>query len=189
MWFSQLSSKQLSATCSPFGRARKEREISMNNLKIWKTIKVGTGLRTADDFRKALKQSRNKIGDGASDILGRPAFTVAPEEAEMDLVVVSVAELGFGAGADREYVFSRAQELGLELCPAEVGPQLRLQYLDQPEGDELLIGMKPIRDSYGEYKVFELEQCQNWRWLCGFQGYPDLVWNADSSWVFVRRRK
>jgi len=89
---------------------------------VWKTIKLGTGLKTADDFREALKDGGFRIGDWANDILGKPAFKAAVEETEIDLVVVSVAELGFKKGATREDIYKRAQELGLEVCPSEVGP-------------------------------------------------------------------
>ena len=90
--------------------------------KIWKTIKLGTGLVTADNFRRALKTAGQRIGDCANDLLGQRAFKAAAKETEADLVVVSVAELGFPNGATRQDIYRRAQELGLMLCPPEVGP-------------------------------------------------------------------
>ena len=41
-------------------------------------------------------------------------------------------------------IYARAQQLGFGLAAAEVAPQLRLQYLDQPIG-EFLVGMEPIK--------------------------------------------
>src|SRR3989344_4293612 len=90
---------------------------------VWKTIKLGTGLKTADDFRQALKQAGREIGQWANDILGKPAFIASETETEVDLVNVSVAELGFEQGATRKNIYDEAIELGLELCPNEVGPQ------------------------------------------------------------------
>lgn len=156
--------------------------------KPWKTIKLGTGLQTADDFRRSLKQSGCKIGDWANDILGKRGFAVATKETEVDLVVVSVAELVFPNGATRQEIYQRAQQMGLELCPPEVGPQLRLQYKDQPNGDRLLIGMEPITGSGGNLGVFCVGRDDDELWLYGYDGYPDFFWHGYYRWVFLRRK-
>ena len=155
-------------------------------LKVWKTIKLGTGFRTADDFRKALKGNGFNIGDWANDILGKPAFMVATEETEVDLVKVTVAELGFKKGARRNQIYERARDLGLELCPPEVGPQLRLQYQDQPNGEWILVAMEPIVDSDGAPFVFSVVRHASELWLDSRWRYPYYFWSAASQWVFCR---
>lgn len=162
----------------------------ISDFALWKTIKLGTGLTTADDFRHALKSGGYHIGDWGNDILGRRAFTVAgDEETEVDLVVLSVAELGFKDGASRKDIYKRALKLGLELCPAEIGPQLRLQYKDQPNGEWLLIGMEPITASDGRLRVFSVEHDAHGLWLLGSFGGPASFWGGAGRWVFVRPRK
>jgi hypothetical protein len=157
--------------------------------KTWKKIKLGTGLKDADDFRKALKEADCNISDCGNDILGKPAFMVAPKETEIELVVVSVAELGFKDGATRADIYKRAQELGLDLCPNEVGPQLRLQYKDQSKGEWLLIGMEPIATSVGDLYVFSVKRNDDGRqWLSANGGNPGNVWRAVGRWVFLRRK-
>ncbi len=155
---------------------------------IWKTIKLGTGLKIADDFRKALKQSGCKIGDWGNDILGKPTFTASDTETEVDLAVVSVAELGFKDGATRKDIYNKAKELGLELCPNEVGPQLRLQYKNQPTGEWLRIAMEPISDSCGDLSVFDVGHYVSDLWLSGYYGHPDYFWFDGSRWVFALRK-
>jgi len=93
----------------------------------WKTIQLGTH-RTTNALCSALKAAGNKISDWANDILGKTSL--AKTETEIDLVKVTVAELGFQYGARYEDIIVSAKELGLDYCPAEVGPQLRLQYQD-----------------------------------------------------------
>lgn len=154
--------------------------------EVWKTIKLGTGIQTADDFRRVLKDGGFRIGNWADDILGKPAFTAAIEEIELDLVKVSVVELGFKDGAKRGDIYNRAQELGLEPCPPEVGPQLRLQYKDQPMDEWLLIGMEPIADSGGALNVFGVGRDSDGLWLRGYFGFPDYFWYGYVHWVFVR---
>ena len=153
-------------------------------------IKLGTGQKDADGFRKALKTAKCGIGDWANDIIGKPAFTVATEEIEVDLVIVTVEELGFKDGAKRSDIYKRAIELGLQLCPNEVGPQLRLQYMDQPKGQWLLIGMEPITDSDGNLRVFGVERNDVGKlWLYANYGSPVYVWDGSHRWVFLRPRK
>lgn len=122
---------------------------------IWKTIRLGVH-KNADEYRKAIKTVGGKISDWANDILGKPAFTVADQPMDIDLVVVTVAELGFPKGAIRADIYKRAAEFGLEPCPAEAGPALREQYMDQPNDEWLRIAMKPIVGSNGDPRIFSV---------------------------------
>ena len=165
------------------------RTTTQPEFKVWKTIKLGTGLKTAEDFRKALKKGGHKIGDWGNDILGKPAFTASETEIEVELVVASVAELGFKDGATRKDIYERALSYGLELCPNEVGPQLRLQYEDQPNGEWLLVAMEPIADSDGRLHVFGVARVSHGSWLYGDYGYPVHFWHGHRRWVFLRRKQ
>lgn len=92
-----------------------------SSFPVWRTIKIGTGLKTADDFRKALKYSGNKISGYVNDFLEK--IKAATEETEVDLCRPTVAELtGKEEIATTAEVFAGAKHLGLEKCPAEVGP-------------------------------------------------------------------
>lgn len=154
---------------------------------VWKTIKLGTH-KNADALRKALKKADFKIVDWANDILSKSAFTVASAEEEIQLVNLSVAELGFKDGATYENICSKAKELGLELCPNEVGPQLRLQYKDQPKGEYLRIAMEPITDSDGDLVIFDVDHDDDGLWLDGNFGFSDRFWFADRRFVFRLRK-
>jgi hypothetical protein len=158
--------------------------------KVWKTIKLGTpGLKTVDDFRKAIADAGVKISDEANDIFGKPQFKVAEKDAEVDLVVVSVGELGFKNSPTSKQVYSRAKELGLQLCPNEVGLQLRLQYWYQPRGERLVVAMEPITASAGNLGLFNVAHDADGLWLDTYYGPPILVWRLDAQFVFVRPRK
>ena len=56
-------------------------------------------------------------------------------EITVDIVVVSMLEMGFAEGefATLDTIYDRAKQMGLETCPVEIAPQLRLQFLDQPD--------------------------------------------------------
>jgi hypothetical protein len=121
----------------------------MQQWETWKTIRVGTGLRTALDFKRAMEAAGMKIGyyeieREKFDATDASEFATYRIETEMELVVVTVSEIGFNQCATPAEVWARAEEIGLSLCPPEVGPQLRLQYLDQPNAEWLQIAMLPI---------------------------------------------
>lgn len=158
------------------------------SFNVWKTIKLGT-LKNADEFRKALKKDGFKIGDWGNDILGKPAFTVpSAEEEEVQLANVSVADLGFKNGANYGDICAKAKELGLELCPNEVGPQLRLQYKDQPKGEYLCIAMEPITDPGGRLHIFNVGHGDGDLWLDCFSGNSVSFWGASFRFVFRLRK-
>lgn len=164
--------------------------------KVWKTIKLGTGIKTVDDFRLAFHDAKDscgdsfKINDRAIDMIGKSAFKADTEEFEVDLVKVTIAELGFVNDSTNEQIYKRAQESGLELCPPEVGPQLRLQYKNQSNGEQLFIAMEPIVVISGTHMgVFSVECKDSEMWLKTESGIPIRFRDNDNYWVFVRPRK
>ena len=90
-------------------------------------------------------------------ILGRPAFSYSTTKTEVELVVLSVAQLGVEAEAEPlASVYQRARRIGLDLCPAEVGPQLRLDYRTQPLSEALDIAMEPVATYSGDLTVLTM---------------------------------
>ncbi len=153
----------------------------------FKTIKLGT-LKDVAAIRKAIVDAGGHIGDWTNDLLGKDAFTVATKETEVKLVVASVAELGFKDGAKYSDICQRAKQLGLDLCPAEVGPQLRLQHTDQSNGEQLRIAMEPITDSDGNLGVFLVAHADSELYLFSLSGQPDSFWCGSDRFVFIRRK-
>lgn len=153
---------------------------------VWKTVKLGT-FKGVKSLKQALKENGFQIGNWASDILNQRAFKLAKKETEVNLVVLSVAELGFPKGATYGEICDRARELGLDLCPAEVGPQIRLQYPDQPRGEWLTVAMEPITDSDGDPHVFNVDHDHDVRWLSAKWSAPGSFWSADDRFVVVSK--
>ena len=155
--------------------------------KVWKTITLG---RFANTFalRNALDAAGCGIGDLAEQILARPAFAMNSAEVDVDLVVVSAAELGTPPETSLVDVYARAQERGLALAPAEVGPQLRLQYPDQPIGEFLHVGMNPINTWSGEPVIFALVNGGAGLILIGTESSANAKISATTRFLFVRPR-
>jgi len=157
---------------------------------IWRTITIGE-YKGVNAVRTAFDASPCPIGLGesADEILGRPAFLYAKKRTQLDLTVVSVLDLGFGEdGATLQEIYARALQIGLELCPAEVGPILRLNYLDQPVGEFLNIAMRPIARYDGELVDLTVGNGGAGLLLIGGDGEPGLVLAGRIRFVFVRPR-
>jgi hypothetical protein len=151
------------------------------SFRIFQTIKLGV-FKTADEYRHALEAAGHSTDVWSDQLLAR--VTYAQEEIELDLAKVSVRELGYSRGT---YYGDICVGLppALEVCPAEVGPALRLAYTDQPRNDGLRIAMEPIIDSDGDLGIFYL--LGKGFTLSACHGDPERAYYLD-HFVFVRRR-
>lgn len=148
---------------------------------IWKTVTIGTH-RSIADLRTALDRADVRLSWYTDYFLDRTYLYRRPMV--IDLVKLSVADLGFQAGATRQEIYARARERGLELCPREVGPALRLTYMDQPMDDWLIIGMEPITGPGGRPVVFRVVRLGDGLWLDNDWALPDDEWGPESTFVF-----
>ncbi|MGB8827475.1 MAG: hypothetical protein WCD25_29505, partial [Pseudolabrys sp.] len=111
-----------------------------------------------------------------------------PASVDVDLVVVSGADLGTQTEPSLADVYARAQAHGLALAPAEVGPQLRLQYLDQPIGEFLYVGMNPINTQSGEPVIFAFVNGGAGLILIGTESSANAKISTTTPFLFVRPR-
>lgn len=151
-------------------------------------IELGTGIKDGHAFQKAIESQGMQVSEYAAKVLGSPDFKIVAGERSVDVVEVSVASLGFNTSARYDKICARAQELGLEPCPAEVGPQLRLQYRDQPSGGYLIIAMDTITLPDGDPHVFVVFRGGG-LWLGADVSGPGDGWLPDCRFVFLRPRK
>ena len=116
-----------------------------------------------------------------------PAFTLSAAKSNVELFAVSAAALGFRTDtASLAEIYKRAQQLGFGLAAAEIGPQLRLQYFDQPIGEFLIIGMEPIKTWKGEPVILTVANGGAGLILIGQDGSADAELSVASRFLFVR---
>lgn len=170
------------------------------NHSIWKTINIGINQKLVADiknldpcntdgrFIEPVSQGRYGLDPDALYIIQQDSFATSSSLQSIQLTVITLRSLGLPDGTCYEDIFKAAQHAGLRLCPAEVGLQLRLQYMDQPYGETLVIGMQPLHDCYQLPSVFTVH---HWDWgiglgacCCGESNVED-EWHADSDWVFM----
>lgn len=151
---------------------------------IWKTITLGT-YPTVDDLITALTQQEKKISEYAKDLFYGEEFMLAKEQIELNLAISTVKEL---TGRKKEFlhdIIAGIRRLGGDICPAEVGPQLRLQLKHQPtnKNERLIIATEPIRNFEGEPCLFTIEH--NDSELLLDATYEDRSWEGTDLFVYV----
>ena len=155
------------------------------HFQIWRKITLGT-YKGVDAYRRALDSAGIKIGDAADEILGRPGFFYGTMKTDVELVRVSAADLGVETESSLADVYKRARQVGLQLCPAEVGPQLRLDYRDQPRGEALTIAMEPIATYNGEPTILTLANfAPSGLLLIGSNGRSEFILPSTFRFAFA----
>src|SRR5262245_44439602 len=153
-------------------------------IRIWRTITLGTN-KGVDAYRDALDAAGIKIGDAADEILGRPAFLYVTSKMDVELTLVSAADLGVESETALADVYKRAKQFGLALCPPEVGPQLRLHYRDQPLGEAVNIAMEPVATYSGEPTILSLMNFGSGLALVGSDGRSEFMVPRYFRFVFA----
>ncbi len=128
---------------------------------------------TSMDFR----HNNIKLGIWAEDTIRYQSNSI--EQVQVPLYKSSVKELGFETPTYYSTIANTVRSNGFALCQKEVGLNLRLGYLDQPEGEKMAIIMlseslpflNARLDSYWLYYV-----------LCNNQGQLSIEGNfADNT--------
>jgi hypothetical protein len=151
---------------------------------IVRTIPVG-GL-AKRELMDELRRNSVQWNAYAERLFADDRFTTSEASTLLTTVEVTVGDLGFPKGTTTEPLFQRARDLGLELCPLELGPCLRLQYLDQPEGFWITIASQKISPEDGYPNGFYLRRREDGLWLRGYWASPDHIWEAGEHFVFVK---
>lgn len=146
------------------------------------------GGQTEAELEAALEQNKVHF-DFARSMMRNPDFFTLKDPEEIKLTRLSVADLGFPGGATVKEIFARAEALGLELCPPEVGPKYRLQYKNQLMDEWIRVGMKPISGSDGLPSVFRVERFSGGALLYRRWAGPDDRWDAEDQMLFRLRKK
>ncbi|MDP3793965.1 MAG: hypothetical protein Q8R07_04415, partial [Candidatus Uhrbacteria bacterium] len=156
-----------------------EKKIRRENVEI--------GGKSAEQLISEMEAAGINISDYAKSMLKNREFVPGKNPEEATLIRLTVADLGFKSSATTDQIYERAQTLGLELCPADTGPNYRLKYQNQPLNEWICMGMKQIADSDGRPDVFLLERDDGGLWLGGYWARPDREWYPRHEFVFRLR--
>jgi len=161
----------------------------LRGFETWGSLGLGMGVTSPRELRNAMFRCAYEISREANGMLESKDFKIAEKFTKIDLINVSAEELGLKSSAKTREIYARAFEFGLELCPSEAGPQLMLQYMNQPKGELVGIAMKPV--VYIDTPLlFSVERTNNGeRWLRAAFGDPNTGWSPGRRWIFQRPNK
>lgn len=148
---------------------------------------IDIGGQTKEQLQAEIKRQNMQIYGLAQSLLDSRDFTTAKKSEPADLVRLKVRDFNL-ANPTIENIYQKAKKLGLELCPAEVGPHYRLQYTSQPMNEYLYIAIKQITDSYGRPDVFGLGRFDDGLYLADALAKPAIKFDPGNVIIFRIRK-
>ncbi|GAB1157255.1 hypothetical protein YWY31_32800 [Paenibacillus illinoisensis] len=177
-----------------------ENEEYPNCETVKKIVEVG-GL-TKTQLIQKLQQNSIMMNELGEKLITDDKFTTSDTKYSLLTVELTVGKLGFPDGATTRQIFERASELDLELCPLELGPHLRLVYLDQPEANtenpiqqhrapvgSITIASEILTEDEDFPKGFYLRRINGVLWLRGYRADHLHVWNPNDHFIFSQTNK
>jgi hypothetical protein len=163
---------------------------------IARTVQIGG--QTKPQLLERLAQNGVELNEAARILFASDKFVTSGVCAQLRTVELRVRQLGFPKGATTPDLYASAIRLGLRLCPLELGPHLRLQFLEQPEGflgqpvrqdrappGAITIASETLSDDDHFPKGFYLRRINGTLWLRGYWSGPEHICDADDHFVFA----
>ncbi|WP_436371575.1 helicase [Cytobacillus sp. BC1816] len=163
------------------------------------TRKIEVGGLTKSELIQKLQQCSILMNAYGEKLLADDKFTTSDTKYTLQTVELTVGDLGFPDGAATAQIFKKASEIGLELCPLELGPYLRLEYLDQPEdysgnplqrnqapSGSITIASEILCEDDDFPKGFYLRRINGVLWLRGYIADYLHVWNPNDHFIFCQ---
>lgn len=162
---------------------------------IARTVQIGGA--TKAELLARLAHNGVELNEAAKVLFASDKFITFNVRTNLRTVELRVRNLGFPQGATLSDVFTSAMRLGLHLCPVELGPHLRLQFLDQPEGflgqpvwqhrappGSIAIASGMLSEDDAFPKGFYLRRIQGTLWLRGYWSGCDHICDPEDHFVF-----
>jgi len=158
------------------------------------TLQVGTTSRPR--LLEALESGGVQLNASARTLLDDAAFD-RPTPQSVTVVQRTLKELGLPAGAALPLIFEAAQDHGLDLCPGDTSPYLRLAWRTQPNAPDAIMsnGRAPtgsvtvaaplLREDDDYPKGFYLRVIDHTLWLRGYRCDLTYAWDPEDSFVFA----
>ncbi len=151
--------------------------------RVWE-LDIGGVSKT--ELLAALERQRVQLNEYARALFADEAFHTSPRSRTVRLAQVSPVDLGLPDGGRYDEIVAAAADRGLEPCPLEAGPHLRLAHLDQPLGPYLTVASPELRPGPETPNGFYLRRLDDGLWLRGYEAGPENHYPSDfTDFVFL----
>ena len=160
---------------------------------------VPIGGMSTSELLQALSDLNVHLNEGAVGLFEDRRFITIRQRQLIEIAALSVSDLGFQEGATYGQLTARAFESGLLECPLQLGPHLRMQFLDQHEGargmptthgqappGSITVASSPLDESDDTAKGFYLRRVDGQLWLRGYWSWAGHIWSPTDILVFAR---
>lgn len=158
-------------------------------------LRLQVGGASRAELLEALSSNGVSLNAHAELLLDHAVFDTR-EIREVTVVERTVEDLGMVGGATLPQIFAAARRQGLELCPVDTGPYLRLAVTAQQTAPDsvmsaglaptgaLTVASAPLSDDVDYPKGFYLRVVDDQQWLRGYRCDDQHVWSPDDRFVF-----
>ncbi|HWB05617.1 MAG TPA: hypothetical protein VG796_21540 [Verrucomicrobiales bacterium] len=161
-----------------------------------RTVTVG-GM-TKAELLAELQRHGVQMNEAGRNLFASDLFQTSATRRTIETVEFSVLDLGFPQGSTMPQLHEAAAARGLTLCPMELGPHLRLQYLDQPEdflgpphcthrapSGSITIAAPHLSEDDDFPKGFYLRRNEGILWLRGYWSGLNHIYSPEDRLVFA----
>ena len=155
----------------------------MREIKNWKTI----GPIDCDNVIDLLIKNNIKISDWIQDIFQRLEKTVLLKD-KLDLVRVSLADLGFDGPTRLKDFYAAAKQRGLKCLTPQQALLVRLEYKEQPikEWLRIAIEMNEMIDSDDVPHLPKMGHALSNLYIETYWAWPDAIFHPHNEFVMRR---
>ena len=146
---------------------------------------------TKEELFTRLINEKIYLNEYAKVLITSDIFVTSFQKRIANIVELSIHDLGFENGATFTEIIQKIQKYGFMLCPLEIGPYLRLSYMDQKEEIEsgknkapkgsITIFSKIEKEQEEEFpKGFYIRKMDGKLWLRGYVCPMDYLWEPQA---------
>ena len=154
----------------------------MNNIRVW-DIEYGGVSR--EDILLELAKSKIALNAYATLLFLNKNLVMSDAKSRTNVISITPMDLGINEKSTFNDICNESSRRGLQLCPLEIAPILRLAYLDQKEGPILTVASKGRFQEDNLPNGFYLHNTKDSLWLRGYTSSEDWLWDQTSKFAFV----